>query len=262
MAKNASTNAKNAATARQAKIQAAQKSSSGGGANKIVVATVVAIVAIIAVVGGVIWSQVSKENAATGGGNALPTGVSELGQGFPAFQDVTPAENAPVVDLYVDYQCPACASFEAVVGSTFTGLAEEGKIELVYHVKNFLDDNLRNDSSTRAGNAAFCASDAGRFEPFHEQVFPNQPAVEGDGFTDAQLKSFAEAAGVAGDELTTWETCLAAGKYDDYVNSVEEQSFKDGVRGTPTVKINGTEVELGAIASPELLTAAVEAATK
>ena len=263
MAKNASSNAsKNSANARQAKIQAAQKSSSGGGANKIVVATVVAIVAIIAVVGGVIWSQVSKENDATGGGNALPTGVSELGAGFPAYQDVTPAENAPVVDLYVDYQCPACASFEAVVGSTFTSLAQEGKIELVYHVKNFLDDNLRNDSSTRAGNAAFCASDAGRFEAYNDEVFPNQPAVEGDGFTDAQLKTFAETVGIAGEELTTWETCLAAGRYNDYVNSVEQQSFEDGVRGTPTVKINGTEVELGAIASPELLTAAVEAASK
>lgn len=262
MAKNASKNSpKNAANARQAKIEAAQKSSSGGGANKIVVATVVAVVAIIATVSGVIWSQVSKENAVTGGGNALPTGVSELGQGFPAFQEVTPAANAPVVDVYFDYQCPACASFEAVVGGTFTSLAEEGKITLVYHVKNFLDDNLRNDSSTRAGNAAFCASDDGKFQEFHDQVFPNQP-TEGQGFTDAQLKTLAESAGVTGGALTTWESCLAAGKYTDYVNSVEEQSFKDGVRGTPTVKINGTEIELGAIASPELLTAAIEAASK
>ena len=46
------------------------------------------------------------------------------------------------------------------------------------------------------------------------------------------------------------------------MNSVEQQSFEDGVRGTPTVKINDAEVELCAIASPELLTAAVEAASK
>jgi protein-disulfide isomerase len=253
--------AKPAPNARQAKIQAAQ-SSQGSGANKIVVATVVLVVAIIAVVAGVIWSQTAKENAVTGGGNALPTGVSELGQGYPAFQDVTPAANAPLVDVYVDYQCPACASFEAVVGSTFTGLAEEGKIKLVYHVKNFLDDNLQNDSSTRAGNAAFCASDAGTFEAFHEQVFPNQPAVEGDGFTDAQLKAMAEASGVTGAALTTWQSCYDAGKYVDYVNSVETQSFEDGVKGTPTVWINGEDVELGSIASPELLTQAIENATK
>ena len=186
------------ASARQAKIQAAQKSQ-GSGANKIVVAAVVAVVAIIVVVVGVIWMEQSKTNEVTGGGNALPTGVSALGAGYPAFQDVTPAANAPTVDIYEDFQCPACASFEAALGSTFQGWPRTGKIKLVYHVKNFLDDNLRNDSSTRAANAAFCASDAGKFQEFHNTIFPNQPANEGDGYTDAQLKAFAEQAGVTGD---------------------------------------------------------------
>jgi protein-disulfide isomerase len=248
-------------SARQAKIEAA-RSSGGGGANKVVVAAVVVIVAIIAVVGGVIWAERSSTEEVTGGGNALPTGVSALGQGYPAFQDVTPAENAPVVDLYEDFQCPACAQFEAVVGDTFTGMAREGRIKLVYHVKNFLDDNLGNDSSTRAGNAAFCASDAGKFQEFHDQVFPNQPAREGDGFTDEQLKGFAETAGVTGEALTTWQACFDAGTYVDYVNSVEQQSFEDGVRGTPTVKIDGEEVELGSIRTPELLTQAIENASQ
>lgn len=248
-------------SARQAKIDAA-RSSAGSGANKIVVAAVVVVVAIIAVVGGVIWAQQSDEDAVTGGGNALPTGVSALGEGYPAFQDVTPAGNAPVVDLYEDFQCPACASFEAVVGDTFISLAREGKIRLVYHVKNFLDDNLGNDASTRSGNGTFCASDAGKFQEFHDQIFPNQPAREGGGFSDAQLKGFAETAGITGEALTTWQSCYDAGKYVDYVNSVEEQSFADGVRGTPTVRIDGTDVELGSIASPELLEQAIQDATK
>jgi protein-disulfide isomerase len=249
-----------AASARQAKIQAAQKSQ-GGGANKIVVATVVVIVAIIAVVAGVIWAQSSQQDDITGGGNALPPGVSALGEGFPAFTDVTPAAGAPTVDVFLDYQCPACASFEGALGPTMTGLAQEGKMKLVYHVKNFLDDNLKNDSSTLAGNAAFCAADAGKFEEYHEQVFPNQPAREGDGFTDAQLKGLAENVGITGEALTTWQSCLDVGKYSDYINSVEAQSFEDGVRGTPTVRINGEIVDLGSIGSPELFTQAVENAT-
>ncbi len=95
------------ANARQAKIQAAQKSG-GGGANKIVVATVVVVVAIIAVVAGVIWSESSKKDAITGGGNALPAGVAALGDGYPSFQDVTAAAGAPTLDLYEDFQCPVC----------------------------------------------------------------------------------------------------------------------------------------------------------
>jgi protein-disulfide isomerase len=248
------------ATDRQAKIQAAQKQS-GGGANKIVVATVVVVVAIVAVVAGVIWMEQSRQNEVTGGGNALPPGVSELGAGYPAYQDVTADPGAPTLEVYEDFQCPACASFEAALGSTIEDLAASGKITLVYHVKNFLDDNLRNDSSTMAGNAAFCASDAGRFQEFHDQVYANQP-TEGEGFTDAELKGFAESAGITGDALDTWETCYQAGKYTDYVNSVEQASFEDGVRGTPTVRINGEDIELAAIQTPELLTQAVEVATQ
>jgi protein-disulfide isomerase len=244
---------------RKAKIEAARKSS-GGGANKVVVAAVVVIVAIIAVVGGVIWS--SRATDAGSGGTALPKGVTAMGEGYRAFADVTAKEGAPRVDVYEDFQCPACKQFEQLTGSTITSLAKEGRIVLVYHVKNFLDDNLRNDSSTRAGNAAFCAADAGRFQEFHDQVFPGQPAQEGTGFTDADLRGFAEAAGLTGDALSTWETCLEDGRYDAYVDSVEKKSFDDGVRGTPTVRIDGVDQELGAIASPEGFTAAVEAATK
>jgi protein-disulfide isomerase len=257
MAKNST---KAPANARQAKIQAAQKQQ-GGGANKIVVATVVLVIAIIAVVAGVIWMEQSKKNDITGGGNALPTGVTALGAGYPAFSDVTPQSNAPTMDVFEDFQCPACQSFEAQLGSTVEDLAKAGKVKLVYHVKNFLDDNLRNDSSTKAGNAAFCASDAGKFQQFHDQVYANQPA-EGAGFTDAELKTYAQNAGITGDALTTWESCTKAGKYVDYVNSVEKKSFDDGVRGTPTIWLNGKNVELSTISTPDALTKAVEAATK
>lgn len=257
MAKKPPTKGSKPATARQAKVEAAR---SGGGANKIVVATVVVIVAIVAVVAGVIISTRGGDAPAADG--PLPPGVSAMGEGYPAFSDVTPAPDAPTVDLYEDFQCPACAQFESLVGPTISGLAAEGKIRLVYHVKNFLDDNLGNDSSTLAGTAAFCAADAGRFQEFHDQVFPGQPAREGEGFTQERLAEFATAAGIEGEALSTWEACVSSGRYDAYVDSVEAASFEDGVRGTPTVRINGEEQDLNTIVTPEGFTQAVEAATR
>ncbi len=259
MAKKSSTT-KAGGNARQAKIQAAQKSA-GGGSNKIVVATVVVVVAIIAVVAGVIWMETQKTNEVTGGGNAVPAGVSALGAGYPAFSDVTPAAGAPTLDLYEDFQCPACKQFEDQLGQTVEDLASQGKVKLVYHVKNFLDDNLRNEWSTKAGNAAFCAADAGTFQAFHDQAYAEQP-TEGDGFTDEQLKGFAQTAGITGAALTTWQQCYDAGKYVDYVNSVESKSSTDGVSGTPTVRLNGTDLDLAQVGTPELLTKAVQDATK
>ncbi|MGL5816381.1 MAG: DsbA family protein, partial [Phycicoccus sp.] len=129
----------------------------------------------------------------------------------------------------------------------------------VYHVKNFLDDNLGNDSSTRAGTAAFCAADAGRFQEFHDLLFANQPAREGDGFTDARLRELAGRAGIGGSALSTWQSCSDSGRYDAYVDSVEDRSGRDGVRGTPTVRLDGGDITQRA-ATPEQLTALVEAA--
>ncbi|MGL5930030.1 MAG: DsbA family protein [Dermatophilaceae bacterium] len=248
-------------TARQAKAQAVA-SSGGPRVNPVVAAAVVVIVAIVAVVGGVVWSQSGAEDE--GGTRSteliLPAGVTEAGAGYVAFSDVTPVAGAPTLDVYEDFQCPACADYEERVGATIRDLAEQGRIRLVYHVKNFLDDNLRNDSSTRAGTAAFCAVDAGRFQEFHDLLFANQPAREGDGFTDAQLRELAERAGITGSALSTWQTCSDSGRYDAYLDSVEDQSARDGIRGTPTVRLDGEDITQQA-GTPEQLTALVEAAS-
>jgi protein-disulfide isomerase len=247
------------ASDRQAKIQAAQKSQ-GSGANRIVVATVVVIVGIIAVVGGVVWSQNQKE-AATGTSTAVPAGAS-MGKGYPAFASATPAAGAPTVDLYEDFQCPICSQFEAALGSTFQGLAQEGKLKLNYHVLNFLDDKTGAKNSTPAANGAFCAAADGKFQEFHNAIFTSQVA-EGKDVTDAELGAWATTAGITGDALTTWQKCVADGTYTAYVASVNEAAFKiPSFQGTPTVMINGKAVDLNTIKSPELLTQAIAAATQ
>lgn len=240
---------KSPANARQAKIQAAGSTSSGG-ANKIVVAAVVIVVAIIAIVVAVIWQQSAATKSVVGDGNATPAGVA-MGAGFPAPLSADAAAGVPTVDVYEDFQCPACGKLEAELGSTIKQLEADGKVKVVYHIKNFLDDNLRNDSSTRAANAAFCADDAGKFQEFHDAVYANQPATEGQGWTDAQFTGFAQTAGITGDTLKTWTTCFENNKYVNYVNSVDAQSSKDGVNGTPTVKIDGTTIKTEDFATVE-----------
>ncbi|MGL5867194.1 MAG: DsbA family protein [Dermatophilaceae bacterium] len=246
--------------ARQAKAQAVA-SSGGPRVNPVIVAAVVAIVVIVAIVGGVVWSQGRADDADGGRSTTLtlPRGVTESGAGYVAFADVTPAPGAPTLEVYEDFQCPACALYEKAIGSTIRDLAKQGKVRLVYHVKNFLDDSLGNDSSTRAGTAAFCAADAGRFQEFHDLLFANQPAREGDGFTDAQLRRLADQAGINGSALSTWETCSDSGRYDAYVDSVEDRSGRDGVQGTPTVRLDGEDITQQA-GTPEQLIAAVERA--
>ena len=256
---------------RKAKIQAAApkggirsggksgKGGSQGGANRIVVATVVVVLVIAAVITAVVLGSQDKKAATTAGGSTLPKNVAAMGAGLV----VNPGAPAtvPTLDLYEDFQCPICARFEDIFGLQIVDMVKANQIKLVAHPLSFLDDNLRNDSSNRAANAAACASDADKFLQYHAATFQGQPAKEGAGYTDAQLKNFAVQAGLSGTSLTTWEQCYSAKTHNQWVESVQTQSEKDGVNGTPTVKLNGKAIDLTGLTQASLA-AQVKAATK
>ena len=68
-------------------------------------------------------------------------------------------------------------------------------------------------------------------------------------------------AGLSSAALTTWDQCYTAKSHNQWVESVQTQSEKDGVNGTPTVKLNGKAVELTGL-TRDKLAAEVKAATK
>ena len=168
----------------------------------------------------------------------------------------------PTLDLYEDFQCPVCAQFEEIFGLQIVDMVKANQVKLVAHPLSFLDDNLRNDSSNRAANAAACAADADKFLQYHAATFQGQPTQEGAGYTDAQLKTVRARPGITGTALTTWEQCYTAKSHNQWVESVQTQSEKDGVNGTPTVKLNGKALDLAGLTQRQRWPPQVKAATK
>lgn len=248
------------ATTRAAKASAAQKAATKSGPSLVTIGGIIAILTIIAVVAWVIIANQKATSEARAGGTATPAGAS-VDTGYRAYADVKPAAGAPVVDLFEDFQCPVCAQLEAAVGKTFESLAQSGKITLNYHVLNFLDEKFGVKHSVPIANGAFCAADQGKFQAFHDAAFAGQ-SEEGKDVPAATLDNYATLAGLTGDPLKTWQTCVKAEKYSYYVGKVTDSAVQAKVGGTPTVKINGEEVPLKNVATPEGLTKAIEAATK
>jgi protein-disulfide isomerase len=256
---SASRKAKIQAAAPKGPIRSGGRGGRQGGANRIVVATVVVVLVIAAVITAVVLGSQDKKAATTAGGSVLPKNVPAMGAGIV----VNPGAPAtvPTLDMYEDFQCPVCARFEEIFGLQIVDLVKANQIKLIAHPLSFLDDNLRNDSSNRSANAAACAADAGRFLQYHTATFQGQPTREGAGYTDAQLRSFAQAAGITGAALTTWDQCYTAKSHNQWVESVQTQSEKDGVNGTPTIKLNGKVVDLTGLTQASLA-AQVKAATR
>jgi protein-disulfide isomerase len=210
------------------------------------------LVVIALIVGGVVFaSNQNKDqtNASTlppvDPSAALPTTV--LGSDSPLKYGVpfgTAAGTTSTVQVWEDFQCPICGDFEKAQGQQIQQLAADGKIYLVYRPASFLDKNLpqSNISSARATAAWGCAIDGGVAEEYHNVVFANQPAKEGDGFTDAQLLDFGKQAGLTGAAYDSFASCFEKKTYFGWTANSAGAFIDSGVPGTPNVQIDGTEI--------------------
>lgn len=229
-----------------------------GSMSRAIIGSIVAGLAIAGVAIAVLVGMSDKAGDAGSGSSALPAGVVG-GQGGGILANKAPAkDNAPTLEIYSDFQCDQCGHLEDVFGAALAAMAQAGDVKLVFHTLSFVDDNLKNDSSTRSANAAACASDAGKFLEYHAAVFAGQPEKEGTGYTDGQLTEFANTSGIAGEPLTTWQECTSSRKHAKYVTDVQSAAEKAGVFDTPTVKLNGKNIT-PTLSKPDALIAQIKA---
>ena len=92
-----------------------------------------------------------------------------------------------------------------------------------------------------AAVGAECAGDQGQFFPYHDLLFENQGPANAGYITAETLVAYAVELGLDEDRFAG---CLAspAEQYDKVVQSTE-RAEATGVRGTPTVLINGRRVQ-------------------
>jgi protein-disulfide isomerase len=82
-----------------------------------------------------------------------------------------------------------------------------------------------------AHEAARCAGALGRYWPYHDKLFANQPRFE-----RADLLRYAAEVGLPGDAFAA---CLDSHRFAPQVEADVEQARAIGVRGTPTFVVNG-----------------------
>jgi protein-disulfide isomerase len=195
----------------------------------------------------------SNRGSAGGDAAAVPQGVEAPDGGVVRVAD-TVSDDAVAVDEWLDFQCPACKSFHESLDATVDELVAAGEIEFTVHPLSFI-----NQGSKRAANAYGCAVDAGREGEYYDQLFLNQGPEADGGYTVEQLLALAEPAGITGDALSTFERCVQEDSYSGWVANVADRGIEEGVVGTPTIFMNGEEIDL-ADYTPETFQEAVEAA--
>lgn len=144
-------------------------------------------------------------------------------------------DDAPVtLTVFSDFQCPYCARLVPLLEQVL----ERYPTQVTLAFKNF---PLRNHNVARpAALAALAAGEQGKFWEYHDLLFANYSAL-----SDAKLTELAEQAGL---DPERFAADRARPELAARVDRDLREGSRVGVRGTPSLYLNGRQVRLSNLA--------------
>jgi protein-disulfide isomerase len=112
------------------------------------------------------------------------------------------------------------------------------------------------EGSLTAANAMACAAEAGFGQAYYLGLFANHTLQ----WSDPQLIDLATKVG--GSPTEAFRTCVTRRAHADWVTSVNAAADTNGVDQTPTMLINGKEVDIATLTPEALKTMIKDAAQK
>jgi protein-disulfide isomerase len=135
--------------------------------------------------------------------------------------------SAPITLIeFSDYQCPYCGRVEPTLKRIRATYGD--KIRFVW--KDFPLTQIH-PQAFKAGEAAHCAGDQGKYWELHDVLFSKQTELQVD-----DLKRHALSAGL---NSAPFNQCLDSSKYGERVRDGIPEGMALGVNSTPTIFING-----------------------
>jgi len=129
------------------------------------------------------------------------------------------------VTIFSDFQCPFCSRVTQPIHDLKKKYGEDIVIAFKQFPLNF------HQQAMPAAIASLCANEQGKFWPFHDETFAVQKELSED-----KLKEVATKVGL---DMGKYGECMTAKKYQAQVEADMAEGRVAGVRGTPTIYING-----------------------
>jgi protein-disulfide isomerase len=205
----------------------------------------IAAVCAIALIAAVITTSVALDH---GGATSPGIGTTQAAFGYSGpYAPVTlnadnsvmmaqPGVTQPVLDVYEDFQCPVCRSFERGSGATIQQLAAEGKVKVVYYPFTVFDGQPQRANSIRAWAAAKCVP-ADIWARYHNVLYASQPAqTTAGGFAVSLLVRLGRNLGITN---PSFAQCVQSQQYAVQDLPLSDQIMNSGVSNMLTLKLNG-----------------------
>jgi protein-disulfide isomerase len=195
-----------------------------------IIVVIVLVLALGAGVGVQYYRGHSKVEVSSNGRPepAVVTGPGTSGKGVTVGQSGAKVN----IDLYLDFRCPHCAEFEEASGATVDKLVQDGTATVTYWPLQFVNP----DASPRLANAFAAAAANGKALSFVDELYGDFSKS----WTTDQLLELGKQLGV-GD--AKFQQAVQDNTYASWLESVGTAADDRGVTGTPTVFVNGKQLE-------------------
>ncbi|MEU9316487.1 DsbA family protein [Streptomyces sp. NPDC048295] len=147
------------------------------------------------------------------------------------------------LELYEDSRCPICATFEQAVGETVHKDVDAGKYKIQYIGATFIDNASNGEGSKNALSALGAALDVNP-EAFLDYKYALYSAKYHPEETDDKFKDDSYLIKIADsvDSLkgnAAFQKNVKDGTFDNWAMKMSAKFDDSGVKGTPTLKMNG-----------------------
>ncbi len=208
------------------------------------------------VAGAVLISSGNSSAAANVGSNSQqqvevpqPSGSLDAVRPVTAEDHIKGNPDAPIkIVEYSDFECPFCKKFHDTMNEVMDKYGESGEVAWVF--RQFPLEQLHPIKAQAVAVASECANEQGGNDAFWKFTDTYFERTLTNNRTDIETVIPQIARDIGLDE-STFETCLAGGKYDEHIQDDIANAIETGGRGTPwsvmigpdgsTYQINGAQ---------------------
>ncbi|MGW2019299.1 DsbA family protein [Streptomyces sp. NPDC001927] len=222
------------------------------------VTVAVSAVAVLAVAGGVGYAvvQSNKPSAWEAAKDAKVTAPKNT-EGTDGTTVVVGKPTAKkTLEIYEDSRCPVCAQFEQQVGATVDKDVTDGKYKLKYVGATFIDNSDQGEGSKNALSALGAALDVSpeAFLKYKAALYSTEfhPEESKDEFAkDSYLLKVADSVPALKGNAE-FKKNVESGTFDAWAMKMSAAFDKSGVKGTPTLKMDGKTLTAQGSQNPPL----------
>ncbi|MGW7417428.1 thioredoxin domain-containing protein [Streptomyces sp. NPDC054863] len=215
------------------------------------------VVAVLAIAGGVGYAvvQANKPKAWEAAAEATVTKPANTSGENGTTVVVGKAGAKKTLELYEDPRCPSCAGFEQANGEQIKKDVDAGKYKIQYIGATFIDNMAGGEGSKNATSALGAALNVSpeAFLAFKGALYSqaNHPEETVDKFADDNylIKIADQVPALKGNKK--FQDAVKGGTYDAWALKMSAKFDKSGIKGTPSLKMDGkTVVKEGTDSAP------------